>query len=250
MLKPLSWYKSLHDAKGRREANAFLIEGVRAITQISLLNPQSITELVVQEKDAAPKNLRYPVREVTPAQFRGISASATPSGLIAVVTIPKDAYSSKLPENTGARVLALEDIQDPGNVGTLIRTAAAFDFSGVLLSEKCADPFGPKAAQASAGSVLSLWIRKTGGFGPLMAQLAKEGFFCVAADIKGKVALHAVDEPKFMLILGNEGSGITAKTLGLVHQVVKIPMNEKKAESLNVAVSGGLCMYVLTARRA
>jgi TrmH family RNA methyltransferase len=250
MLKPLSWYKSLHDAKGRREANSFLIEGVRAITQVSLLSPQSITELVVQEKETVPKNLSYPVRVVTPAQFRGISASTTPSGLIAVVTIPKDAYSSRLPENKGTRVLALEDIQDPGNVGTLIRTAAAFDFSGILLSEKCADPFGPKAAQASAGSVLSLWLRKTKEFDSLMVRLAKEGFFCVAADVRGKVALHAVDEPKLMLILGNEGSGISDTTLGLAHQVVKIPMNEKKAESLNVAVSGGLCMYVLTAHRA
>jgi TrmH family RNA methyltransferase len=249
-VKPLSFYKSLHDAKGRREANLFLVEGMRAITQISRVSPQSITELVVQDEEHAPKNVRYPVRTVTPAQFRGICTSTNPAGPLAVVTIPKDAYSSKLPENRGARVLALEDIQDPGNVGTLIRTAAAFDFDGVLLSDKCADPFGPKAAQASAGSLMSLWIRKTKSFGALVAQMAKEGFCCVAADVRGKVTLHAVDAPKLMLIVGNEGSGISDTTLGLAHQVVKIPMNEKKAESLNAAVSGGLCMYVLTGRRA
>ncbi|HUI92939.1 MAG TPA: RNA methyltransferase [Chitinivibrionales bacterium] len=247
-MKPLSFYKSLHDVKGRRAENAFLIEGVRAITQISQTSPQSILELIIQEKESPPKNLRYPIRAVTASQFRGISASTTPPGIIAVVTIPKDAYSSTLPENKGSRVLALEDVQDPGNVGTLIRTAAAFDFSGVLLSEKCSDPFGPKAVQASMGSVMSLWVRKTKAFGPQVMQLGKEGFCCVAADVHGKVALHAVDEPKLMLLLGNEGSGISAQTLGLAHQVARIPMNEKKAESLNVAASGAICMYVLTKR--
>jgi TrmH family RNA methyltransferase len=250
-LNPLSFYKSLHDAKGRREANLFLVEGIRAITQISQQNPGSITELLVQENEPVPPNTRYALRVVTPSQFRGISASSNPSGLIAVVTVPQDAYSSRLPENKGARILALEDIQDPGNVGALIRSAAAFDFDGVLLSEKCADPFGPKSVQASAGSVLSLWIRKTKEFGALMSHLTKEdGFCCVAADVRGKVSLHAVDAPKLALVMGNEGCGISASTLGLAHQVVRIPINGKKAESLNVAVSGGLCMYVLSSARS
>jgi len=62
-----------------------------------------------------------------------------------IISLPQMVYTSKLPEDRGSRILLLEEVQDPGNVGTLIRTAAAFNFSGVILSDTCADPFSPKA---------------------------------------------------------------------------------------------------------
>jgi RNA methyltransferase, TrmH family len=250
MLKPLSWYKTLHDPKSRREENAFLVEGLRAITQITLVSPASIIELVVSENDTPPENIHCPVRTVTASQFRSVCASTNPSGPLAVVTIPKGVYSSALPETTGNRVLVLEDMQDPGNVGALIRSAAAFDFDGVVLSEKCADPFGPKAVQASAGSVLSVWLRRTKDYREMISALAREGYYCIAADVDGTEPLQAVNADKMMLIVRNEGSGISKETLACAQRVVNIPMNGKKVESLNAAVSGGLCMYVLSSRRA
>jgi RNA methyltransferase, TrmH family len=248
MLKPLAWYKSLHDPKSRREENAFLVEGLRAVSQINLVSPASIIELVVPENDTSPENIRCPVRIVTLSQFRGICASTNPSGPLAVVAVPEGGYSSSLPQKPGSRVLVLEDIQDPGNVGALIRSAAAFDFDGVVLSEKSADPFGPKAVQASAGSVLSVWLRRTKDCREMIMALVQTGYCCIAADVNGTEPLQPVHADKLMLIVGNEGNGISKETLSCAQRVVKIPMNGKKVESLNAATSGGLCMYVLSSR--
>ncbi len=245
-LKPLSWYKSLHEAKSRREENAFLVQGARAIAQISRACPGCIHELVVQEKDAPQQELVYPVRIVSHPQFRSLCTSANPSGPLAVVKIPDGAYSARLPSRKGDKLLVLEGIQDPGNVGALVRSAAAFDFSGILLSDKCADPFGPKAVQASAGSVLSLWVRKTEEYATLLAGLAAEGYHCIAADVGGKETLRPAKSSKIIVILGNEGSGLGPDTLRLANQVVRIPICERNVESLNVAVSGALFMYVLS----
>jgi TrmH family RNA methyltransferase len=249
-LNPLSFYKSLHDARGRKEAGAFLVEGVRAVAQIAQARPDSILEIVVAENCDSPPFPGYPARRITASQFRGASASTTPSGLLAVVKIPDDSYSPLLPPNADGRILALEDVQDPGNVGALVRSAAAFDFSGVLLSEKCADPFGPKAVAASAGAVLSVWVRKTPEFLARLRSLADGGHYCVAADIRGTEALRRVNSARLVLIVGNEGGGISQDVLACARSVVKIPINSDKVESLNVAASGAVCMYALTGVRA
>jgi RNA methyltransferase, TrmH family len=248
VLKPLSWYKSLHDSKGRREAGAFLVEGVRAIAQISSVSPESILELLYEEDDNVPRaGLANPVRWLTRPQFKSICLSRNPSGPLALVAMPVDAESASLPADKGDRILVCEDIQDPGNIGTLIRTAAALDFSGVVLSDKCADPFAPKAVQAGAGTVLSLWLRRTTDFLRCVRGLANTGFSCIAADLRGTDVLFDIKPKRFALILGNEGSGLSDETLGLATHVVKIPINSRKAESLNVAASGAICMHALTA---
>jgi RNA methyltransferase, TrmH family len=247
ILKPLSWYKSLHDAKGRREAGAFLVEGARAIAQISSASPKSIQELLYEEDDSVPlAGLAYPVRWLTRTQFKGVCLSQNPSGPLAVVAMPAGAESSVLPADRGDRILICEDIQDPGNIGALIRTAAALDFSGVVLNDKCADPFGPKAVQASAGTVLSLWLRRIPDIGRSIAGLVNMGFSCIAADLRATQSLAGITPKRFALILGNEGNGLSAETLGLATHVVKIPIKSKKEESLNVAASGAICMYALT----
>jgi TrmH family RNA methyltransferase len=247
-LKPLSWYKSLHDAKGRREAGAFLVEGVRAIDQISSASPASIQELLYQEDDNVPRSdLAYPVRWLTPQQFKSVCLSRNPSGPLAVVALPKEYESASLPADRGDRILICEDIQDPGNIGTLIRTAAGLDFSGVVLNDKCADPFGPKAVQASAGAILSLRLRRMPDLSRCIKGLVNTGFSCIAADLRGAQSIEDLRRPgRFALVLGNEGNGLSQETLSLATHVVKISINPRKAESLNVAASGAICMYALT----
>jgi TrmH family RNA methyltransferase len=248
VLNPLSWYKSLHDSKGRREAGVFLAEGVRAIAQISRASPKSIQELLYEEDDNVPRSgLAYPVRWLTQSQFKSVCLSRNPGGPLAVVAMPPDVESATLPPDRGDRILVCEDIQDPGNIGTLIRTAAALDFSGVVLSDKCADPFGPKAVQASAGTILSVWVRRTSDFRRGVKGLVNAGFSCIAADLRGTDALSGIKPKRFVLILGNEGNGLSDESLALATHVVKIPINSRKAESLNVAASGAICMYALTA---
>ena len=247
-LKPLKWYKKLATKEGRLEAGAFLVEGDRAIQQIIDSHPDEILEIVTVA-ESSPVRRNYPVRLVTDSQFHSICGTRTPQGTMAIVRLPVDTYSDRLPESTGDKILLLEDIQDPGNVGTLIRTAAAFDFSGVILTEKCADPLSPKCVQSTAGTVLSVWLRRTARYLELAEALKNSGYSLVAAELNG-VADPSVlcRQDKLLLALGNEASGISESLLNAADYRLRIPTVRGKAESLNVAACGAICMY-LSSRR-
>jgi TrmH family RNA methyltransferase len=243
-LRPIKWYKQLSTDKGRLEAGVFLVEGDRSIRQILHSNADKIIEIVTAEE--LPAAYRgYPTRHITDSQFRSVCHSKTPQGPLAVVRMPSDIYSDYLPGDTGDKVLLLEDVQDPGNVGTLIRTAAALDFSGVILSTKCADPLSPKCVQSTAGAVLSVWIRRTDRYLDLVRTLQGAGYPVIAADLNGEQDMTILDDrDKIVLALGNEASGLSDAVLNASDYRIKIPVNNEKAESLNVAVCGAICMFV------
>jgi TrmH family RNA methyltransferase len=243
-LKSLKWYRELADGKGRLNTGFFLVEGDKAIRQIMAGHRDEITEILTVE-ELPPAYRNYPARLLTESQFRYISSTRTPQGIMAVVRIPADVYTDHLPQDTGNRILLLEDIQDPGNVGTLIRTAAAFDYSGVILTENCADPLSPKCVQATAGTVLSVWLRRTTQFAELVRLLRQNGCILIAAELKGS------DEPsimsrqkKLLLALGNEAKGLSKAILDLADYRVRIPTVPEKAESLNVAACGAILIYL------
>jgi TrmH family RNA methyltransferase len=244
MLKPIKWYRNLAARKGRLEAGAFLIEGERAVAQIISSNPDDIIE-IVSTGELSPFYQKYPTRLVTDSQLRSICSTRTPQGIAAVVRTPPDTYSDRLPDNIGARILLLEDVQGPGNVGTLIRTAAAFGFSGLILTEKCADPLSPKCVQSTAGTVLSLWLRRTPRYLGLLEELKNRGYSIVAADLGGAED-PSVLKPrnKLLLALGNEASGLSDSVLNLSDHRLRVPTVPGKVESLNVAACGAICMYL------
>lgn len=244
MRKPLKWYKSLTARKGRREAGAFIVEGERAVAQIVSNNPDDVIEIIATGQ-LPPLYRKYPHRRVTESQLRSIGSTRTPQGIAAVVRTPQDTYSHRLPDKTGAKILLLEDVQDPGNVGTLIRTAAAFGFSGLILTEKCADPLSPKCVQSTAGTVLSVWLRRTPRYLELLSELKEKDYSIVAADLGGTED-PSVLQPrgKLLLALGNEASGLSGSVLNLSDYRLKVPTVRRKVESLNVAACGAICMYL------
>jgi TrmH family RNA methyltransferase len=242
--KSLKWYRQLADKKGRLEAGLFLVEGEKAIQQIVASHPDAITE-ILSIIEPPPFLSRYSLRRVTSSQFHYITSAQTPQGIIAIVKIPEGIYSSTLPEDSGKHILLLEDIQDPGNVGTLIRTAAALEYDGVVLTESCADLLAPKCVQASAGTILSLWCRRTAEYLNIVRSLKQSSYKIVAADVRGS------DEPsilsqqvKLVLALGNEAAGLSKELLAIADYRVQIPTVKEKAESLNVAACGAILMYL------
>jgi TrmH family RNA methyltransferase len=239
----LKWYKTLATKKGRLASGAFLVEGQRAIAHIMRHHADAILEVLTVEDPPAAYKL-YPLRLLTESQLRSVSRTKTPQGTLGVVRLPSGIYTDELPADIGTRILMLEDVQDPGNVGTLIRTAAAFDFLGVILTDKCADPFSPKCVQSTAGSVLSVWIRRTPRYMALVETLKQSGYSCVAAD------LHGVEDPsllaspsRLILALGNEATGLSAGLTQMADRRVHIPVSTQ-VESLNVAACGAICMYL------
>jgi TrmH family RNA methyltransferase len=243
-LKPVRWYRDLLKIKGRMENGAFLIEGDRAIAQVINNHPDAVMEILsIDVPDRIYDN--FATRSITGGQLHSISSTKTPQGTIAVVRIPANTYTDTLPGKTGDRLLLLEDIQDPGNTGTLIRTAAAFGFSGIIMTDKCADPFSPKCVQATAGAGLSVWIRRTGRYMDIAEKLLLEGFTLAAADLGGTEAPSVLSRRgKLILALGNEASGMSAMLLKLATIRVKVPIARDKIDSLNVAACGAICMYL------
>ena len=243
-LKPVSWYKKLATKKGRLEAGAFVLEGDRAIKQIIDSHPSEIIEILTVA-EPLPVYRNYSVRFLIKSQFLSICSTRTPQEIMAVVNLPVDIYSGYLPEDVGNKILLLENIQDPGNVGTLIRTAAAFGFSGVIMTENCADPLSPKCVQATAGTVLSVWLRKITHYLELARTLRKSGYTLIAADLNGVAEPSILTrQSKLLLALGNEAAGLSKELLEASDYRLRIPTIQEKAESLNVAACGAICMYL------
>ncbi|MBE0481763.1 MAG: RNA methyltransferase [Dehalococcoidia bacterium] len=248
-LKPLKWYRDLATRKGRLAAGAFAVEGDRAIRQIISAQPEKVVEILSVEK-RPPDFKGYPVRLITETQFRAISSTRTPQGIMAVVRMPAEIDSPELPPDPGSRVLLLEDIQDPGNIGTLIRSAAAFGYSGVLLTAKSADPLSPKCVQSSAGTVMAVWLRRTNRYMELVRHLQANSYCLVAADPSGFEDPSVLSRrEKVLLALGNEAAGLSKQLLNAADCRLRIPTVREKAESLNVAAAGAICMYLSFQRR-
>ena len=243
-LKPFKWYRRLATKKGRLEAGAFIVEGTRSINQIISNHPDEIIEILTIE-EPLPVYSNYVVRLVTESQFRYICQTKTPQGVMAAVRIPVDILSDCLPDDIGNKILLLEDIQDPGNVGTLIRTAAAFNYSGAIMSENCADPLSPKCVQATVGTVLSIWLRRTTNYLELISALRKGGYTIAATDLNGMEEPALLSrQSKLLLALGNEAAGLSIAVLNVADFRLRIPTIQEKAESLNVAACGAICMYL------
>ena len=247
-LKPLKWYKDLSEKKGRLKGGAFIVEGEKVIRQVMSIQPDEITEIISIE-EPPPAYRRYPVRRVNESQFRNISTVKTPQGIMAVVRVPEGIYSMSLPKEVGDKILLLEDVQDSGNAGTLIRTAAAFGFSGVIMTENCADPLAPKCVQSTAGAILSVWLRRTAQYMELVRSLQQAGYSLVAAELNGNAELSVLRQDKIVLALGNEASGLSKTLLDASDHRLRIPTEREKAESLNVAACGAILMYLTLPRK-
>ena len=146
---------------------------------------------------------------------------------------------------TGGRYLALERVQDPGNVGTLLRSAAAFGFDGVLLSDGCASVWAPKTLRASMGAAVRIPVIEAGKMPEAIAALRAKGITCLAAALYKSQPLSAA-EPRYpggvCVVIGSEGQGLTEETICACNGTVRIPMTDR-VESLNAGIAGSILLW-------
>lgn len=233
--------KTLKSKKGRVENSLFLAEGVKCAKEaidygfasaLLTVNPSSFLCSCAEEKN-------IDVYIVTPAIMQTVSDSKTPQEALCVCL---RRFSRKLAENTFKNHLfvALEDVSDPQNVGTIIRTADAAGAGCVLLSADCADFTSPKAIRASMGSVFHIPVITSGDFICDLKELKKAGIKLIAGHLKGSGILKKGD--KNCVVIGNEARGLSDECSLLCDVLYKINIYGK-AESLNAAVAAGILMY-------
>lgn len=228
--------KLREDRPFRVEQKSVIVAGFKLVREIATYLPPK--RVFVEHLEDAPKSGE--THQVTPHVLKKITGLVSPEPIAAEFSLPQ-------PSDVGrkAPILVLDAIRDPGNLGTLLRTALALGWGGVFFLPTCVDFFGEKAIRASRGALFRLPWRE-GSWEELQKLLQQEKMTLYIADLEGE-SLERVDfNQKSALLLSNEAQGIAAHTLGLGRKIT-IPM-KGEMESLNVAIAGAILMYTLHAK--
>lgn len=219
------------DRKFRYEAKKYIVEGIKPVTEC-LSSGQKVSLIVCTEEFSEKFDNAIIVSE---GVFNHISSEKSPQGVLAVVEMPENVL--KPPKNS---CILLDRLQDPGNLGTIIRTANAAGYDEIYLIN-CTDPFSPKAVRASMSGIF--FVNTISGSAEEIMPLFKDlSIFC--ADMDGENIFGFTPPEKFCLCIGNEGGGVSEEIKKKSERKIKIPMRES-CESLNAAVSAGIAMYLL-----
>lgn len=232
----ISFIKSLHQKKYRKENGIFIIEGIKSIIEFIQSNYQVQSIYYLEQYrsllPALPANIK--LFEVNNAELDKISTLQTPQGILALVNIPE---SPELDTTALKNVfsLVLDGVQDPGNMGTIIRTADWFGFKQIICSNNCVEVYNPKTVQATMGSLSRINIY----YEDLPAFLKHVELPVFGAVLNGTSIYETKWGKEGLVVLGNEGQGITPEVMKLISHPVTIP-RVGQAESLNVAISAAI----------
>lgn len=230
--KVKQWAK-YKEKKHREKDHMFLVEGEHLIEEAV---KAGLAEAIIVETGREHAFHEFPVYEVTSEILRKLESSVSGTWIMAVCHMPQ--YSET---DYGERVIVLDDVQDPGNVGTIIRTALSFGYDAVLLSAHSCDIYNEKVIRSTQGALFHIPVIK-GDVRHLLEELKQKNIKILATSLHNASALREIASPeKLALVFGNEGSGVSEEVLHLADIHVYIEMNT--FESLNVAVAAGICMY-------
>lgn len=234
----VKYIQTLGQKKFRQQEGMFIAEGPKVVAELLQAVPGHLTELFalpdwVAANRSLPANIV--VHEITEADLEKISQLSTPNKVLAVI---KQFDNAALPDAERKLVLVLDDIRDPGNMGTIIRIADWFGISEIVCSMGCADIYNPKVVQSTMGSIARVHVTYTDLPGWL---IRNKGVKCYAAMLEGK-NINTIEKVKEgIIIIGNEGQGISDEVAALVHEKVTI-VRKGNAESLNAAVATGIIL--------
>lgn len=229
--KKIKKIKKLNSKKYRDEFNEFLIEGEHLV--LEAYKKGILKELILEEKS----NFKLDVTTsyVTSNILKYISNLSTPPKIIGIC---KKLNSKKI----GNKILILDDIQDPGNLGTIIRSSVAFNIDTIVLSKNCVDIYNPKVLRATQGMIFNINIIEEDLI-TFIPSLKNNGYKVYGTKVNGGKSLKNVEKSeKFAIIMGNEGNGVRENIKNLSDEKLYIKMNSN-CESLNVAVATSIILY-------
>ncbi|MGN8888597.1 TrmH family RNA methyltransferase [uncultured Blautia sp.] len=237
-------------AKARREQKLFVAEGRKMFQEApdSWIEKVYVSENLLEDEEVMEKVRRFSWEAVENSVFRQMCDTQTPQGILTVLRQPsyniEDIFSDREP-----LIMVLEDLQDPGNAGTIIRTGEGAGVNAVFLTRTCVDITNPKVIRATMGSVYRIPFFYVEDVVSLKKKLEGKGIRFFAAHLQGK---NSYDQESYRagtaFLIGNEGKGLTEEAAGAADCLIRIPMCGQ-VESLNAAMAAGILMYEAARQR-
>lgn len=239
--------RSLNDKKYRKLHNKFLVDGEKLVNE-AVSGDVCVDKLFIDSSRTS--NFNYIIEKfkgkivlVSTKVFNSISENMTPQGIIAEVIMPE---VKELNTMQGQPVLVLDRIQDPGNLGTIIRTAVATGFKNLILIDSV-DPFSPKVVRSSSGGIFNVNIFKMSE-SEVIDYSSNNNIELLVADMGGEnIFKTKIESNNYALVIGNEGQGIS-DTFKKIGRAISLPM-KKEMESLNAGISASVLMYTLMGKQ-
>lgn len=249
----------LKKSKERRATKSFVVEGPRMVLEAPAETVKAVyvsesyeknpeNQAMLSKLHAKCENVGAVYEIVADSVFKSVSDTQTPQGIMAVVTMPEYKMEQLL-DGDRTHLLILESVQDPGNLGTMVRTGEGAGITGVIMNKTTVDLFNPKTIRSTMGSIYRVPFLVTENLEDTLKELHQKGISLYAAHLKGE---HAYDEEDYTkacgFLIGNEGNGLSDEIADLADTYIKIPM-EGQVESLNAAISATLLMYEANRQR-
>lgn len=235
----IKYVKSLHLKKNRDENNNFIVEGPKMVKEVISSDLKVKKVIICEEIFTMPVDVRNnDVEFVSANVFEYISDTKTPQGIMAIVE-KRNNESVEYPDV----IFALDNVQDPGNLGTIIRTLDCAGINTLLLSNGCADEYNPKVIRSTMGAIFRVNVFSDLELKSELERLKKEGYNIVVTSLEGATNMFEHKfEGKNVVVIGNESNGVSREIQELANVRIKIPMLGQ-TESLNAGVAASLVAY-------
>lgn len=238
----IKYFISLNDKKTRMNAKRFIVEGYHLVNEASKTN---LLEAIISTDEKELKKINNVKRYlVNDAIINKIATTKNPQNILGIVKMLDHNITNLLPIIKGnkTKLIMLDDVNDPGNLGTIIRTAAGLGYDGIIMSPNTVDLYNEKVIRSTQGVMFKIPIIKA-NLQEVIKILKKEKVFCIGTALtNAKDVKHITKKDKFAICLGNEAKGISKEVLDNMDENVKIAMNND-VESLNVSIAAGIIMY-------
>ena len=246
--------KKLKEKKYRDQTGQYIIEGIKLVKE-SIEEKANIQKIVLCEDcendGSIEKSLMYEIAKydciyVSKKVFDSITDVNTPQGILAIIK-RKELNEQEISYKEDL-IVVLDGIQDPGNLGTILRTVDSVGLSQIILSEKTADPYNPKVVRSTMGAIFRLNIIQSNNIIETLKSIKKNKFKLLATSLENSESIYNIDLNKKAIIIGNEANGVSKEVFDIVDEKTKIPMLGK-TESLNAAVATGVILYEYVRRK-
>lgn len=238
----IKYFISLNDKKTRMNAKRFIVEGYHLVNEASKTN---LLEAIISTDEKELKKINNVKRYlVNDAIINKIATTKNPQNILGIVKMLDHNITNLLPIIKGnkTKLIMLDDVNDPGNLGTIIRTAAGLGYDGIIMSPNTVDLYNEKVIRSTQGVMFKIPIIKA-NLQEVIKLLKKEKVFCIGTALtNAKDVKHITKKDKFAICLGNEAKGISKEVLDNMDENVRIAMNND-VESLNVSIAAGIIMY-------